>query len=305
MKKIIQVLCLVMLSANLYAKETITVATYNSASGTLIPYYNKILDEANKIQNKYQFLLLPKPGAQGLIALQFIDQSPLNRLAVTTSSFVDLSTSNQLNQKDYTPVSSQGDACWVLISNFGDANKGIGSLKGKTSLFLGTVAHGSSAHYTALDIGSRLGIDITPVIFKSNFEALTLMASDGSINLVIESPQNYLNFKQQNPKLQALGVTCSVRNPKLPNVKTLKEQGYNTPKIWQIIVANNKMPAEKQKELGNIIDQAMIRIGQKQIYNLIDFSVPVFQKISASQHFEDSIGQNLYFRHKYENKLNK
>jgi tripartite-type tricarboxylate transporter receptor subunit TctC len=305
MKKIIQFIFLAVLSSSIFAKELITVATYNGASGSLVPFYMKILAEANSLQNQYEFVLLPKPGAQGLIALQYQDESPNNRLAVISPSFVDLVNLNQIKHDNYVPISSQGDACWVLISNFGDSAKGVSSLKGQTELVLGTISHGSSAHFTALEIGEQLGFKVIPVVFKSNFDALTLMTADNSINLVIETPRHYLDFKQKNPRLQALGITCSTRNPKLPDIKTLKEQGYQTPTIWTDIVANTKMPAEKRNELGKILDQALINMGQQQIFDMIDFSVPIFQKISTSQHFKSSIQQSNYFKQKFLNKLDR
>ena len=303
MKKIIQFFFLAVLSINVSAKEIITVSTYNGSSGSLVPFYMRILDEANLLQDQYKFMLLPKPGAQGLIALQYMNESPEDRLSVISPSIIDLIGSNQINQKDYVPISSQGDACWVLISNFGDSAIGVNSLRGKKELVLGTISRGSSTHLTTLEIGNQLGFSVIPVIFRSNFDALTLMAGDESVNLVIETPQHYLNFKEKNPHLQALGITCGTRNPKLPNIKTLKEQGYLTPPIWDDIVANAKMPIEKQKELGKILDQAMLNIGQQQIFDMIDFSVPVFQKISAADHYKVSLQRNNYFKQKFLNKL--
>jgi tripartite-type tricarboxylate transporter receptor subunit TctC len=131
------------------------------------------------------------------------------------------------------------------------------------------------------------------------------MTADNSVNLVIETPQNYLNFKQRNPRLQALGITCATRNPKLPNVKTLAEQGFRVPTIWTYIVANTKMPVEKRENLSRILDQAMLDIGQQQIFDMIDFSVPVFRKTSTEQHFKSSIRQSTHFKEKFINKLDK
>ena len=305
MKKIIQFFFLAVLSINVHAKEIITLASFNSPSGSLYTYYLKILQEANSLQDRYEFILESKPGAQGLLAIQYQDQSPKNRIAVVAPAFVELINSKQINKDDYVPISSQGEACWVLVSSVGDASRGVASLKGQKDLTVGIMGYGSSMHITALELGEKYGFKVTPVLFKSHFEALTLMASDGSINLTSETPEHYLALRDKNPKMQALAITCSVRNPKMPYVKTLKEQGFNTPTIWLFAIANNKMPKEKRDEIGKIFDQSMLNLGQKQIFNFVDFSVPIFQKISVAEHYTSSIQQNNYFRQKYRDRLGK
>ena len=211
-------------SAATPAREIITLANYNSPSASAYSYYMKIIDQANLLQDQYQFVMVSKPGAQGLIALQYVNQSPENRIAVAGPQIFTMIESNQIKKTDFVPISSQGEGCWVLISPLGDKNIGAASLKGQKRLVVGTIGFGSGAHLSALILGEKLGFEVQPVIFKSNFDALVLMAGDESVNLVIETPQNYMNLRSVNPRLQALGISCSVRNPKLPEVKTLQEQ---------------------------------------------------------------------------------
>ena len=302
MKKLLAIL-LATLSMNAIAKEIITVVSPNNAAGTLIPYYQRIVASANALQNRYEFILAPKPGAQGLVAIQYMDQSPKNRVTAINNGYVELIQQNQIRPENYVPISSQGDLCWVLISNRGDTAKGVNSLKGQTDLVIGAVSYSSGSYLTALELGSRLGFKVTPVIFKSNFDALVLMVGDGSVNLVIETPQNYLNMKQKNPALQALGINCPTRNPKLPEVRTLKEQGFSVPTLWWNVIANVEMPAERRKDIENILEQAMINIGQKEIFDMIDISVPVFQKISAQQHHNMKVKEVMEFRQKYADQI--
>lgn len=286
------------------SKEIITISSYTGAAASVMAHLRNIVAEANSLQDQYEFVLVPKPGAQGLIALQQVDQSPENNLALISAGFVDLYSSGQIKQNDYIPVSSQGNTCWVLISNVGDTAKGVSSLRGQKRLTLGTIAIGSSAHFTGLVIGDRLGFEVEPIAFKTTIEALVLMAADGSINLAIDTPQNYLNFKEKNPNIQALGVNCSIRNPKLPHVKTLKEQGYDVPGIWTITVAHQKMSEDKRVRLGKILDQALTRIGKDQLAQN-DYNVPLFQGVTAEQHYKQSISQIESVRQKFGKEIKK
>lgn len=296
--------CLVLFfSTALQAKETITVVTYNSPAATAYSYYLKIIDAANSIQNDYEFVLVSKPGAQGQIALQYMDQSPDNRLAVIYPAFVELSYSGKIKAQQYVAVSAQGKACWVLISPFGSSRSGVAGLYGHDRITLGTVGIGSAAHLTALILGEHFGFKTQPILFKSNFEALVLMAGDESINLVVESPNSYLNLKQQNPRLQALGVTCDQRNPKLPEVRTLKEQGYDVPSIWYYTMANQRMALKKRVALGEILDRAMTQMGKKEIEELVDFAVPVLNHQSTQAAWKKDFDSIYTLKKKFQNQL--
>jgi hypothetical protein len=45
----------------------------------------------------------------------------------------------------------------------------------------------------------------------------------------------------------------------MPEIKTVKEQGFNTPSIFFGTVASVKMPAEKRKEIIKILNDATIK----------------------------------------------
>ena len=298
MKKLFFILLL--WSTTLQAREVITLASYNSPSASTYNYYMKIIEQANLLQDKFQFIMISKPGAQGLIALQYVDQSPENRIAVAGPQIFAMIESNQIKKTAFVPISSQGEGCWVLISPLGNQTVGVASLKGQKRLILGTVGVGSGAHLATLVIGERLGFEVDPVMFKSNFDALVLMAGDESVDLVVEPPQSYLNLKSVNPRLQALGITCSVRNPKLPEVKTLKEQGYSVPTVTLFTMASNQMSTSRQKQLRTILDQAMISIGGNKIFEMVDLSPPA---MSGEQHYYQTYDLFTSLIQKYKSKI--
>jgi tripartite-type tricarboxylate transporter receptor subunit TctC len=257
--KLLAVILGLLVSTQVLAKEVITVQYSAAASQSNYGATVKLLEYASASQNKYQFILELKPGANGVLALKAMDQSPSNRLATVAPAFVENARSGLIDDKDYTPVNAVGDTCWGIITNVGDTAKGLESLKGIKEITVGGTGFGNAAHLTALVIGKEYGFKVRYIVYKSNFDALMNMASGLDINFVIETVANYRTYKAKNPNLQLLGINCPNRVKSMPEIKTVKEQGFNTPSIFFGTVASVKMPAEKRKEIIKILNDATIK----------------------------------------------
>jgi tripartite-type tricarboxylate transporter receptor subunit TctC len=260
---------------------------------------------ANKIQEKYDFQVEFKPGANGALALKSMDLSPTNKLSTVAPAFVENAKQGLIKESDYVALSSQGDACWAIITNIGDTAKGLESLKGQTEITVGGTGYGNATHITSIMIGEKYGFDVRYIVYKANFDALVAMAGQNEINFVIERINNFNNFKTRNPKLQVLGINCPTRNPLMPQVKTLKEQGFDSPTIFFAILANVKMPEQKRKEISKILQDAQAQLGEKYFADLADLVPPQFGKppVSVEEFFGKRTGQMHYFTHKYKDKI--
>ena len=276
-------------STSVLAAENIFIQSPYSASHGGVPAYLKIVEEANSLQDKYKFHLEHKPGGQQIIAVNEMDRSPQNRLSVIAPKYVEHTVSGKLNRDNYDPIHALGDACWVVISNKGDESIGISSLKGETSLNVGGVGIGNATHLTSLQIGDQFDFDVNYIVFKSNYEGLILMAGDGSINLVVEKAKNLKQIKEKAPEIKALAASCPTRHPDLPDVKTLREQGVLTPFVFNITVASTEMPLAKRNELGDILNQATLNIGEDTIQKLSDMKPPVFFDKDVDVFYQESI----------------
>jgi tripartite-type tricarboxylate transporter receptor subunit TctC len=305
MKKLILSLIL-SLTSLAHAGETITVHFSASASQPNAAPYLKMLEVANKLQNKYDFVLEFKPGANGVLAIKAMDTSPTNRLATIAPAFVENSKQGLINENDYVPVATQGDACWAIITNVGDTKQGLASLKGQREITVGGTGYGNAAHITALMIGEQYGFKVRYVVYKANYEALLNMASGEPINFVIERVANYNTFKAKNPKMQVLGINCASRNPLMPEVKTVREQGFNAPTIFMATVANKRMPEEKRKEIASILDKAQGQLGKEYLLDSSDMNPPQFNqpKITTEEFFATKVIQMKALTHRYEAKIN-
>lgn len=300
MKKLLLTLIL-SLSSLAYAGETITVQFSASASQPNSAPYLKMLEVANKLQNKYDFVLEFKPGANGVLAIKNMDLSPTNRLATVAPAYVENSKQGLINENDYVPVATQGDACWAVITNVGDTKLGLASLKGQKEITVGGTGFGNAAHITALMIGEQYGFKVRYIVYKANYDALVNMASGEPINFVLERVANYKIFKEKNPKLQVLAMNCASRNPGMPNVKTTREQGFNTPTVFFATIANKRMPEEKRKEIAAILDKAQAELGRQYLFEVSDMSPP---KASTEEFFNERVLQMKALTHRYESKIN-
>jgi len=286
MKRIFLFLSLVMISVIGHASETITIMSPYSASHSGTPAMFRVINEANAQQKDYNFILEFRPGGEQIIAVNALKEQPATRLAIVAPKFVEHVQAGRLNRSDYVPVHALGDACWAVISNVGNSRQGIGSLKGTKELTVGGVGVGNAAHITALELGERYGFRVRYIPFKSNFDALVLLVSDQSINMVLERVNSYLQYREKNPRVTVLGMSCPRRHPDLPDVPTLAEQKLLAPYVFNVTVAHVGMPEAKRRQLSQILDNATRSVGAQEIFRLSDMTPPMFNNQTTENYFQ-------------------
>ena len=251
-----------------------------------MPYLFEIVGKANYLQDKYNFVAVPKPGGNNLVSVQTMDQSPQNSLVLAGTGFVTGVYEGKLNQANYYPLTGMGTACWMLISNRGDQKTGVASLRGEKKLAMGIP--GPWAHMMGLELTEKVNKDILIVPFKSNGEIMTLILGDGSINLIMDNPKLFKNYKQKDSRLQGLGLQCLRTLPDFPDIKTLAEQGINAPNLWFTITASTLMPEIKRKEIQRILDLSLIAMGQQEIFEKYSMIPPTLVGKSTQQDFQEN-----------------
>ena len=83
MKKILLSILLSITAVTSMAKETVTIVYSWTASDPAANYDRTIAEEANRIQNKYNFVFDAKPGAGGTVASQALARAkpePISRI---------------------------------------------------------------------------------------------------------------------------------------------------------------------------------------------------------------------------------
>ena len=287
MKKIF--ISILLLCSSAFGAETVKIYSPYSPSHSGTPAMFKVIDEANKSQNIYNFVLEFKPGGNQIIAVKSLDEKSL---AIIAPAFVENVASGKLVESDYIPIHALGDACWAVITN--------GSLKGIKEVTVGGVGFGNAAHLTSLALGEKYGFGVRYIVFKSNNDALINMAGNNGVIMVVDLYDAYESMKTKNPNLQALAASCPTRLPKAPNVKTLKEMGIDAPLVFNITVAHKSMDPVRRKAIEIILNQAQERVGAEEIFKLSGMKVPTE---SSAEFYKKSTDTVKRLQKKYREKI--
>lgn len=306
MKKLLAVLLMSMGVAQ--ATETITIVSPYNAGYSGQTALMEVMDRANHSQTRYNFIVDNHPGAQGLLALNHAQSGSNNRVAIIAAGAVELFDTGKAHFRDWVPVHGIGDACWAVVTNWpADERQGLKSMRAPADakhLVIGAVGLGSVSHLTGLEMAEYTRQQPLTVLFKSGTEAFMSLVGSQGVNITIDSVQTIENMKSKNPNIKMVATICSQRNPMVPHVPTLAEQGLkDIPPVFNIVLAPSQMPDSKRRDIGTILDQATVAVGADRIFTLSGFRPAVVQKISAQEFFDRRVGQILALRKKYAKEL--
>jgi hypothetical protein len=301
----IQILRLVLagfifLHGQVFAKETIIISNPLSHTHSGTAHIVAMMNQANRMQDRYNFVQEFRVGGFESISLRHILTAPNRYLAMITNTTAEAVDRGFVKMENYVPVFSQGDSCWVVIALTGPATSDLSAIRNLNEIVVGTPAMGGATHLAALEIGQKYNVPVKLVLFNSNFDALVNLAANNGVTFAIERVANFNQYKAKNPNMQVLAAQCPVRHPDLPNIKTLSEYGINTPLIWQQLVASRDMDPQRRRDLANIITQAELALGRDKIFEVSDQIPPVFTGKSTEQHYRESWSKLLAQRAKWE-----
>lgn len=197
-----------------------------------------------------------KPGAGGLIAASEVARAAPDgytlMLGETGQLSIAPSSYNRLPYnpaKDFAPVSQVVTADFVLLVNpqkvpARNVQEFVDWSRSQKGLFLATFGAGTPGHFGAFMFGDAINIKPEAVHYKNTTDALGGLFS-GDVHGVFAS-SGLATAQVKGGKLVALGSTGATRTETLPDVPTIKEQGYANLEFtsWFGIVAPAKTPPE-------------------------------------------------------------
>ena len=210
-----------------------------------------------------------KPGAGGLIAASEAARAPADgytlMLGETGQLSIAPSSYNRLPYdpaKDFAPVSQVVTSNFVLLVNpqkvpARSTKEFVDWTRSQKGLFMATFGAGTPGHFGAFMFGDAIGIKPEAVHYKSTGDALGGLFS-GDVQAVFASVGLAVpNVKAG--KLLALGSSGTSRSASLPDVPTLKEQGYAGLEFnsWFGVVAPARTPPEILAKLNADIVKAV------------------------------------------------
>ena len=205
MKKTLAAILLASTAFVAVAKENIVIYYSWTAADTAANFHRVLADEANKIQDKYNFVFDVKPGAGGSIAANHVLNQPNAILATASAFFIrpnffpneshDISKFQELFPQCSAPavITSKKYRTWADVP----ADRPVS---------IGMSGMGTTTHLIAAQIAKKYP-NLTIVPFKSTSEAILSVLSD-STDMAVNFMGDSAQYVEAN-KLHVLGATGS------------------------------------------------------------------------------------------------
>lgn len=287
------------------SKEKIIVLNPQGAGYSGTPQFLATIDELNRIQKKYQFISEFKVGGFESIALREVKNNPQTHITTVVTTHIEANDRGLITLGDYVPVFANGDACWVLASNFGDEKQGLKSLSGPNSpkeIVVGAPALGGALHLMALEIGKKINKPVRFVFYKTNNDAVIAMMQ-GDVNLTLDRVRVFESYKSKFPNIAILASTCGQRHQDARHVKTLDEQGYDVPPIFNVVIASKDMDLTRRQEIRKLFEDATMNLGQEKLISLGDHVPAVFQNKDSEKYYFDMVKKHQLLRQKWKTEV--
>lgn len=241
---------LTFLSVNVGAQQQVNSVWAFNIANTQGTYYRAILEEANRIQKKYNFVPEHKPGAGGSIGAAYVlSQDRLALLGTATAFFVrpNLYSTNNYRFDQFRPVHVMAFSPVALTTK----SKTLREILAQDRISIGTAGPGTGTHLYALKFKEYYpGKNIVVVPYKSSTEALQDVLG-GHIDLTFE----FLGDAEAKGA-KILGITGDNR---IKNYTLLRDMGYNNMSglvgVYLILVRADT-PDAQINELRDIFVQA-------------------------------------------------
>jgi tripartite-type tricarboxylate transporter receptor subunit TctC len=244
-----------------YPDKPITFYIPLSAGGTSDVFIRTIAPHMEEFLG-VKLLLINKPGSNGAIAISALNKSKPDGYTVGFANLPTLVTHPQMRKLTYDPaklvfVASpmkyeyifyvRNDAPWNSLEEFiAAAKKEPGKLK------YGVPGHGSTNHLAVEWLAKKEGIKIGPIPFKGNPKAIAALLG-GHVDAVNTSTTASVSPYQAG-LLKPLAVLSSSRISLVPEVKTLKEMGYD---FFQFSCLGAVLPPETPEPIRKKLEDAI------------------------------------------------
>jgi tripartite-type tricarboxylate transporter receptor subunit TctC len=255
MKKLIATI-LTMFALAASAKENITILYAWGPGDSVANYHRTMAAEANKIQDKYNFLFDTKPGAGGAIATNHVLNTPNSVLAHSTAFFVrPVVYPNE--SYDLTKFKEQYVHCMAPMAVTSTKYKTVRDVPANASV--GISGLGVTTHLAALELRKRYP-DLNIIPFKSTNDSMLSMVSgqtDLHIGFISEAEQWSKENANSDRKVTVLGITGNkVVNGYQPLVRQGFDQSFANMNVGHHLLVPTSVSEDKRKELHTILARA-------------------------------------------------
>jgi tripartite-type tricarboxylate transporter receptor subunit TctC len=242
-----------------------------------------------------------KAGATGTIGAALVKRAPPDGYTLFVSSLGPFVIAPHLYKgvqydalKDFDPISVLVQAPNVLcvpanspIKNVGDMLAALKKNPGKVSF--ASSGAGSSDHLSAELFWQQTGTQGLHIPYKGGGPAITDLMG-GQVDAAFVNINSIIGQIKAG-KVRAIGVSSEKRNPLIPDVPTLQEQGVKGAEVesWQAIAGPHGMPADIKEKLYKAIAEILNDPSVKpmllaQGFEIVASSPEQFAKFQAAEY---------------------
>ena len=256
MKKLLTTLLLAVSALAAHARENITIFYAWGPGDSVANYHRTLAVEANKIQDKYNFIFDTKPGAGGAIATNHVLNTPNSVLAHSTAFFVrPVVYPNE--SYDLTKFKEQYVHCMAPMAVTSTKFKTVRDVPANASV--GISGLGVTTHLAALELKKRYP-DLNIIPFKSTNDSMLSMVAgqtDLHIGFISEAEQWSKENANSDRKVTVLGITGNkVVNGYQPLVRQGFDASFADMNVGHHLLLPTTVSEEKRKEFHAIFARA-------------------------------------------------
>jgi tripartite-type tricarboxylate transporter receptor subunit TctC len=231
----------------------------------------RVLGDELREQLKRPVIVENKPGAGGRIAAQALKSSPADGTAYmlapnATAIFQNLLYSTAERKYDLlTDFTSVGVVVSYPLALAVSKKVKANNLKEYVEWLkanpnegvFGTAGAGGHTHFSGLQLGKAIGVDLQVVPYKGNGPLVTDLLGSQIAAGVMTAGDILQHHKAATVKV--LAVFGASRSPLMPDVPTVKEQGYDvdTGDAWTAVWAPAKTPKAEVERMQNALKAAL------------------------------------------------
>lgn len=201
------------------ARENITIFYSWTAADTAANFHRVLADEANKIQNKYNFVFDVKPGAGGSIAANHVLNQP-NAILATASAFFIRPNFFPNESHDITKFQELFPQCSAPAVITSKKYRTWADVPTDRPVSIGMSGMGTTTHLIAAQIAKKYP-NLTIVPFKSTSEAILSVLSDSTDMAV-----NFMGDSAQYAEAGKINVLGATGSKTIGGVRPLSSQGF-------------------------------------------------------------------------------
>jgi tripartite-type tricarboxylate transporter receptor subunit TctC len=275
MKKLTHLIMLMSMfvSMNTYAAETIKLVWPFNLGHTFVGL-QALVENANREQAKYHFVLETKPGAGGSIAANFVDSNPTNSVIMTSNSFIIRPLTTKVGAHDlnkFVPVYvHQTNVPLSLVSK---KYKTPQELLSKKNINIGVSSAGGISEFIAKDLMKQTNGQA--VVYRGYIDAVNASMGnhvDASIGMAADTKTLI-----DSGNLNLLGTTGTngsktFNSKQFPSMKNLT--------MSYAVYASVNMPADKLQDMHSILNSAGLN---NNVRNVSKLDNPTFPYLTYNQ----------------------